>query len=93
MIVVEGKEINYMIRDKWTKWEKDNWWVFLSWWEDDEYSENPSNFSIFDIKHIANNDKEIIPFLDSKFWTTFEKDNKTWKFVEIFYNTWEKTYK
>jgi len=72
MITVEGKPVRFMYREIPDN-DMDSGWRFMSGFEDDEYMDNPDNHSIYDVNTIANYDPSIIPFLDAKFGSAFEK--------------------
>ena len=55
--------------------ESDSGWRFFAGNEDEEYTNNPDNFSIFDLNTICNYDRTIIPYLESEIGSSFEKIN------------------
>ena len=59
--------------------ETDSGWRFFAGNEDETYTNNPDNFSIFDLNTICNYDKTIIPYLNSAIGTSFEKENNGFK--------------
>jgi len=77
-ITVEGEKIGYMYREKPSN-EVDTGWRFFSGNEDDDYTNNPDNFNVFDINTICNYDDEIIPYLNSEINTSYEKIGNEFK--------------
>lgn len=80
-ITVDGEKIGYMYREEPSN-EVDTGWRFFSGSEDEEYTNNPNNFNIFELNTICNYDESIIPYLDSNIGTSFEKVNDNFKKVE-----------
>jgi hypothetical protein len=64
-ITVDGCPVGYMDREA-----KDNaldsGWRFLSGDESDAYSNNPKNFELYDVNAVANDDRDVLPFLESE---------------------------
>lgn len=83
MITCEGRKIAFMYREA-PNFEVDSGWRFFSGFESQEYVDNPDNLAIYDINTIANHDPDIIPFLDAPVGSTFERENRTGAFVEVF---------
>ena len=77
-ITVEGQKISYMYRENPTN-ESDSGWRFFAGNEDDTYTHDPDNFGIFDLNTLCNYDKTIIPYLESKIGSSFEKTNGEFK--------------
>ena len=77
-ITVEGEKIGYMYKEKPSN-EVDTGWRFFSGNEDDDYTNNPDNFNVFDINTICNYDDEIIPYLNSEINTSYEKIGNEFK--------------
>lgn len=73
-ITIEGKKINYMYREQPTS-DVDSGWRFFAGDEDDEYTNNPNNFNIFELNTICNYDKSIIPYLEFSINSTFIKND------------------
>ena len=73
-ITIDGLQIGYMYRENPSN-ESDSGWRFFAGNEDEEYTNNPDNFSIFDLNTICNYDRTIIPYLESEIGTAFEKIN------------------
>ena len=77
-ITVDGLQIGYMYREKPSN-EYDSGWRFFAGIEDEKYTNNPNNFSIFNLNTICNYDKAIIPYLKSEIGSSFEKNNDQFK--------------
>ena len=80
-ITVDGAKVGYMYREVPCDQYADSGWRFFAGDESDEYCENPDNFNIFELNTICNYDPSIIPHLDAKIDTSFEKTKGD--FVEI----------
>lgn len=80
-ITIEGLKIWYMYRENPSN-ENDSGWRFFSGDEDENYTNNPDNFNIFDLNTICNYDKTIIPYLESEIGSSFEKINNEFKKVK-----------
>lgn len=72
-ITVDGNKVGYMYRENSSN-EADSGWRFFSGNEDDEYTNNPDNFSIFQLNTICNYDPDIIPLLESEVGKSFSRD-------------------
>lgn len=79
-ITLNGKQVGFMYRDKPNN-EYDSGWNFFAGSESKEYTNNPDNFSIFDINTICNYDDSIIDFLNKPIYSAFIKDENG-NFVE-----------
>ena len=80
-ITVEGEKIGYMYREKPGN-ETDSGWRFFSGNEDDDYTNNPDNFNVFDINTICNYDDTIIPYLNSEINISYEKVDDLFRKIE-----------
>ena len=80
-ITVNGKKVGYMYRETPTN-EVDSGWRFLAGDEDEEYTNNPDNFEIYELNTICNYDEDIIPYLTETVGTKLEKDNEEFKMVD-----------
>ena len=80
-ITVEGEKIGYMYREKPSN-EVDTGWRFFSGNEDDDYTNNPDNFNVFDINTICNYDDAIIPYLNSEINSSYEKVDDLFRKIE-----------
>lgn len=63
-ITVDGLKVGYMYRENPTT-ETDSGWRFFAGDEDENYTNNADNFSMFDLNTICNYDSDIIPYLES----------------------------
>ena len=79
-ITVDGMKVGYMYRELPTN-EIDSGWRFFAGDEDETYTSNPDNFSVFDLNTICNYDQDIIPYLMKPVGTKFERNGE--KFEEI----------
>ncbi len=72
-ITVEGKRVDYMVRQKPTR-EEDSGWIFYGGGETQEYIDNPSNSSVFSVNTICNYDPDVISFLTYPPGTEIERN-------------------
>ena len=80
-MLVDGKrKVRYMYHEESSN-PQDSGWRFFCGDEDDEYANNPSNISIYDIKTILDIDKSILPYLKSAVGTAFEREDENDTFV------------
>lgn len=71
-ITVDGEKIGYAYREGSDKqFPGDTGWRFLSGTEDNEYSEDPNNFNIFELNTICNYDEAVLPILNSLKHTSY----------------------
>lgn len=80
-ITIDGLKVGYMYREKPTN-ESDSGWRFFAGDENEEYTNNPDNFSIFELNTICNYDTGIIQYLDFEAGSSFEKIDGVYKKVE-----------
>ena len=59
--------------------ESDSGWRFFEGNDDEEYTNSPDNFSVFELNTIRNYVKDIIPYFNSKIGTYFEKENSSFR--------------
>ncbi len=85
-ITVEGFPVRFMYREK-PDSEDDSGWRFMSGFESEEYMDDSNNYSLYDVNTIANYDQSIIPLLDSKIGSVFEKESGNEKFNSV--TDWE----
>lgn len=71
-ITIDGMKVGYMYRENPTN-ENDSGWRFFAGDEDETYTNNPDNFSIFDLNTICNYDSSIIPYLNKPIGIKLEK--------------------
>ena len=81
-ITVEGYPVRFMYREEPDN-DVDSGWRFMSGFESDDYMDNPDNHGVFDVNTIANYDPSIIPLLDSKIGSVFEKADGDELFNEV----------
>lgn len=72
-ITVDGQKVGYMYRENLTN-EADSGWRFFSSDENDEYTNNPDNFSMLQLNTICNYDADIIPYLEKAVGTKLARD-------------------
>ena len=77
-ITIDGKKIGYMYRENPTS-EFDTGWRFFAGDEEEQYTDDPSNFEIYELNTICNYDETIIPYLISEIGTSFEKVDNEFK--------------
>lgn len=70
-ITKEGYKVGYMYRDEPNPNHPDSGWRFMAGNEDDDYSNDSNNHSIFAINTICNYDRDIIPYLYAPIGTYF----------------------
>lgn len=82
-ITVDGFSIGYMYREETTD-SKLSGWTFFCGDESEDYLNKPENIAIYDVNTVANYDKDIIPYLETKAPCAFEKvkDSSNYKQVE-----------
>jgi hypothetical protein len=81
MITVEGRKVGFMYKGAAAS-SQDSGWVFLSGFESQEYLDEASNLSIYDVNTIANYDADIIPYIEAPEGSAFERD-ETGAFVAV----------
>ena len=69
-IMVEGEKVGYMYREN-PDFVGDSGWRFTAGDEDEEYMSEPSHSGIYTLNVVANNDEDIIPFLNSPIGTAY----------------------
>lgn len=77
-ITVDGKKVGYMYRENPTN-EVDTGWRFFAGDEDEQYTNNPDNFEIYELNTICNYDQSIIPYLEKPVGTKLEKFDTVFK--------------
>ena len=81
-ILVDGERIGYMYRER-PKSDYASGWCFFSGTEDQEYTDDPNHFAIYNVNTVANHDPDIIPYLESEFGRAYERISGTSKFREV----------
>ena len=79
-ITVDGEKIGYMYRENPTS-EFDTGWRFFAGDEDEQYTDNPNNFEIYELNTICNYDQDVIPYLMKPVGTRLERNDKEFKEV------------
>lgn len=74
-ITKDGVKVGYMYRELVDSSFPDSGWRFFAGDEDEEYTNDPNNFHIFDLNTICNYDDSIIDFLNSPFGAAFIRVN------------------
>ena len=69
-IMVDGEKVGYMYREN-PDFVGDSGWRFTAGDEDDEYMSEPSHSGLYTLNVVANNDDDIIPFLNSPIGTAY----------------------
>ena len=77
-ITVDGEKVGYAYRENPDgNFPNDSGWRFLSGTEDNDYSENPNNFNVFELNTVCNYDEDIVSILESRIGSSFiRKNNK-----------------
>lgn len=83
MITCGGRKVGFMYRE-FTDRDLDSGWRFMSGLESEEYMYDAANHAVYDVNTIANYDPDIVPFLNSPAGSTFEREDGTGPFVEVF---------
>jgi len=81
MITVDGRKVGFMYREA-PDFDEDSGWRFTSGLESQKYTDDPSNWTVYDVNTIANYDPEIIPLLDAPVASAFERAGGTGPFVQ-----------
>lgn len=81
-IIDESEPIGYMYRERGGE-DEDSGWRFLSGTETEEYTEDDDNYKVVDVNIVANFDSAIIPHLNSKFDSEFERSEDEKTFVKM----------
>lgn len=74
-ITKDGMKVGYMYRELVDSSFPDSGWRFFAGDEDDEYTNNPNNFHIFDLNTICNYDSSIVEFLNSPYGIAYIRVN------------------
>lgn len=72
MITCDGKGVGFMYRATPDRPE-DSGWRFMAGLEDQDYMDDPANHGVYDVNTIANYDPSIVPFLDERQGSVFER--------------------
>ena len=68
-IMVDGEKVGYMYREN-SDFAGDSGWRFTAG-ENNEYMSEPSHSGLYTLNVVANNDEDIIPFLNSPIGTAY----------------------
>ena len=74
-IMVDGEKVGYMYREN-PDFVGDSGWRFTAGDEDEEYMSEPSHSGIYTLNVVANNDDDIILFLNSPIGTAYYRGGK-----------------
>ncbi len=86
-ITVDGKRVAFMERSE-TDRPGDSGWLFTSGTEDQDYMDDPENFSVFAVNTIANYDSDIVPFLQAPPGSSYERPRNAGDFAPCEGTTW-----
>jgi hypothetical protein len=81
MITVDGRKVGFAYREA-SDFDEDSGWRFTSGLESQKYTDDPSNWNVYDVNTIANYDPEIIPLLDAPEGSAFEREKGTGRFIQ-----------
>jgi hypothetical protein len=73
-IVVDGRPVGYMYRQKPLNAE-DSGWQFFAGDEDEPYLAQIEHHDVYDVNTIINYDPSILPFLDAAIGSAYERDS------------------
>lgn len=79
-ITINGKKIGYMYREIPTN-DIDSGWRFFAGDEDEQYTDNPDNFEVYELNTICNYDQDIIPYLLEPIGIKLERNDDY--FIEV----------
>ena len=79
-IVIDGQPVGYMYREL-PHNEQDSGWRFLAGDEDEAYMSDSQRHGVYDVNTIVNHDSEIMPFLDAKVGSRFERNGNTFRLL------------
>ena len=74
-ILIDGLKVGYMYRENPDE-EQDSGWRFFAGDEDEDYLDNPNNIGVYEVNTIAHYDKDIIPFLNAPYNTSFGRNEE-----------------
>jgi len=85
MVTVESQKVGIMYREKPVSAE-DSGWRFLAGREFAEYLDDPVNLAVDDLKSFASRNPEIIPVLDARVGSVFERRGLSNALTEVYVN-------
>ena len=80
-ILINGKSVGYMYREKPSESYNDSGWRFFAGDETKEFCDNPDNFSIVELNTLCNYDGSVVKKLSSDIGTAYKR-NKRGYFVK-----------
>ena len=81
-IIDESEPVGYMYRERAGE-DEDSGWRFLSGTETEEYTDDEDNYKVVDVNIVANYEPAIIPHLNSKVDSEFERNEDGKTFVKM----------
>lgn len=81
-VMVLGKPIGYLYREK-PDSDDDSGWRVFSGEETQEYADDPANFSMYNASTVVDVDPTIAPLLACEYPVTFERDMETGELVRV----------
>ena len=81
-IIDESEPVGYMYRERAGE-DEDSGWRFLSGTENEEYTDDEDNYKVVDVNIVANFEPAIIPHLNSKVDTEFERSEDGKTFIKM----------
>jgi len=81
-IIDDSEPIGYMYRERGGE-DEDSGWRFLSGNESEEYTEDDDNYKVIDITIVANYEPAIIPHLQNKYGSEFERSEDGQRFIAL----------
>jgi len=81
-IIDESEPVGYMYRERGDE-EEDSGWRFLSGTETEEYNDDEDNYKVIAVDFVATYEPAIIPHLNSKFGSEFERSEDGKSFVKM----------
>lgn len=79
-IVVDGKPVGYMYRERPCN-EQDSGWRFFAGDEDESYMSDSQRHGVYDVNTLVNYDPDILPFLDAGVGSRFERTGETFRLL------------
>ncbi len=81
-VIDDSEPVGYMYRERGHE-EEDSGWRFLSGTETEEYTEDDDNYKVVDVNIVANFEPAIVPHLNSKYGSEFERSEDGKTFVKM----------
>lgn len=71
-ITIDGEKVGYAYREEPdNSFPNDSGWRFFAGTEDDDYTNSPDNFNVFELNTVCNYDNTILPILESKIGSSY----------------------